>query len=193
MSPINLTGRHSNDMNNELYHFNKNHDKLGRFTFSRGGASSLLTSKRKDPWHVEQDKKRKQKQEEFINKWAISENPRPRRSDPNSNFRNAELIGRVAVGSALIGVGAYKLAQSGALDRLISRGKIVTVRQIQSGSNQKLYKNIKDEVSEHRSALKKTFLDGKMSRSDYIRQIRATAKEESDLLNDYLRKQNRLY
>lgn len=40
-------------MSNELYHFNKNHDKLGRFTFSRGGGGLKVYNTKATPYKKE--------------------------------------------------------------------------------------------------------------------------------------------
>lgn len=72
-------------MNNELYHFNHNHDKLGRFTFTRGGSSggslrSKISEKKK-----EKEKKNLSKAAEQANKEADFQDQNAKYYDSGTN------------------------------------------------------------------------------------------------------------
>lgn len=98
----------------ELYHFNKNHDKLGRFTFSRG--ISLISRSNKN------------------NSGSVSKKEKSEKVDKglSDKQKRAIKIGAAATVGALAVVGGVYLYKTGALDGLISSGKSVTEESISS-------------------------------------------------------------
>ena len=91
----------------ELYHYNHNHDKLGRFTFSRFGVPSLKSKKVKT-----------------LDKNA--DGSKSKRNGLTEKQKKAIKIGAVAAGATIAVIGGVYLAKSGALDGFVDAGKVAT-------------------------------------------------------------------
>ena len=205
-------------MNDELYHFNQNHDKLGRFTFSRGGGGVSLKSKSSKQYNKDR-----------------TENKSKGLTDRQ---KEAIKIGAAVAGTALVAVGAYKLNQSGALDgikdSILSRGKseannvlnkvepnVVKPNVVKPNDNNLINKKPRNSIdydSQFRKMIShpneglsrsfrkaddafsaefdkatKAYREGRISRSEMVRRINEIQEGKAALIRQYLRAQRRLY
>jgi len=96
---------------NELYHFNKNHDKLGRFTFSRGISLKSRTKRKTETNDKSESKGLTDKQKKALK------------------------IGAIAAVGALAVVGGIYLYKTGALDKIVSSGKSAADKAVEKTSS----------------------------------------------------------
>lgn len=98
-------------MTDYLYRFNPFHDRLGRFATSNSGSRFR---------RISDDSKTTDKNEKKSFKLSDRQ-------------KKALKIGAVAVGTALVAYGGYKLYQSGALDKYVSSGKSIISERLPAG------------------------------------------------------------